>query len=935
MWLNRLCWLLSVRPLLSHAVCRSLQGSTRVSYSEAPGTPTGSCLGGTPLATSAPGSNISSAPNSGRDTGHIALAAAAAAGAAAASAAAAAVALRQAVDDSGVPYGNPQQTGAGFGQGWRGVAGSAPGTPTVLGAGGAAGSSAAQGPVGSAPTSGNSYSSGGSSKSSGSAAHQAEPGGSAGPLPLPNSELSFAMRTAPGLGGSGSAGGVGGGSGGATSPNVPARTPSRLGPSRCSSTIASPTAVHCGMAPLHESDGVPLSGAQQQQYLQAQLSQQQQHLAHTGSRLRRLSWGTLEGSLQSSSSKQLGLQASRASWGGSLVHEYSPTGSPLAGDRPCSPFANAAQGSDATPGSPRSPFSKMQQQQQQGGFSPRVSCAAQAAAAAAATAGAVVSHFAASQSGGDKQGKGAPAAAAARLQAPARPYSPFAAAQQPVAEADLATGQAPGITAALQSPARPYSPFAAAQQPPAEADVATCQAPGVGAALRSPTRPYSPFAAAQQLNSAACDAGHSPNAVHGINSSPASRQGTDDSTVAATQPPARPTSPFTAAQASGVREQGSQGPLAGTSGFAPGAASAANAAGGGGIGGTAARPYSPFSAVQGLGPHAAAEPGKKMQQPARLSAVAAARPASPFAAVQQAPNASDTLPDLQGPQTEAAGGRVASMTGSGFATAPHHLLAFASSGGSSQGSCSAGGATHGRSRFGGAADAAAASPFAAAAAAGGAAGAWQPNDPQVLGELQQLLLQQQQQGPSSQAQPGEQQGRASPFASVQATAVQGPIVAQQAKAVLSRLNSQAAEPQASSQQEQQELQTPAVARGVDAAGPNVGMPGGMPESSSSSGGCRPSAIAAVAEDSDAPLPPLPSFSTGAAGQQQHGLVHRSSAGAAAAATAGPAGQGSPICSGEFALSGDSITFPSGLGAVESVVFMRGAPKPHGPPHTQL
>jgi hypothetical protein len=206
----------------------------------------------------------------------------------------------------------------------------------------------------------------------------------------------------------------------------------------------------------------------------------------------------------------------------------------------------------------------------------------------------------------------------------------------------------------------------------------------------------------------------------------------------------------------------------------------------------------------------------------------------------------------------------------------------------------------------------------------------------VLGELQQLLQQQQQQ-----AQAVEQQGRASPFASVQAAAVQGPIVAQQAKAVLSRLNSQAAstglpEPHPTAQQE---LQSPAVSRGLDAAGPNADMP--VSNSGHSSGGSSrlgaAAAAAAAAADSDEPLPPLPSFAVaaGAAAHQPHGLVHRGSSGASAAAAAGgPGVHGSPICSGEFALSGDSITFPSGLGAVESVVFMRGVHKPHGPPHPQ-
>lgn len=486
----------------------------------------------------------------------------------------------------------------------------------------------------------------------------------------------------------------------------------------------------------------------------------QQSPTHAGSRLRRLSWGTLEGSLQSSGSagsKQLGLPVSRASWGGSVVHEYPPpTTSQPAGEQPYSPFsAVQATSMDGTT---------------QGAF------AAQDAAVAVLAAGAAAAGTSCSSS------------------------SPYSTLFAPTSTQQVACGGVvvPAPAAAVAAaPARPRSPFAAVQQQSTGDGT-----PGVSAGMST------------ELMS--------------------SRQGTDDS-VAAAQPPARPSSPFAAVQATAE-------PLtARAAGVAP---VAVVPAGVGAYQWPSPRPHSPFAAVQehpeagpSLAPAAAVAAAAGQQGgPPPAAAGAAARSHSPFAAAQQLQEC--------GPDNFL----VESLTGSPFAS-----LALQHSGASSSGSCPGPGAAavagvHAPSRM-------------------GAAG-------QAHVGPQAALLQQQQQ----QSLAGEQPWRPpSPFAGVQVAAVQGPIVAQQARTVLAQLN------------------------------PQEQGPPHMEDGS-------PRGAAAVADTAYAPLG---SFLVQGQGQQP-----RLQALTAAAAAAAPAHDNS----GFPGTSGDSITFPSGLGAVESVVFLQNPTK---------
>lgn len=786
------------------ACCRSLHGSTRVSYSEAPNTPTGSSQ-----APSAPGSNISSAPNSGRDGGANALAAAAAAG----TAAAASAALRR--QHSADAYS-------------RGVGASDPGTPTGAGMFGGGTNPASSGRVqvvgGSVPTSGSSTSSGGGGSSGTQPGSASSPGPMAGP-----SELSFAMaRPAPLLTGQPALGPPCAGPGQTSPAGAALRTPSRLGPSRCSSTMASPTAMTAGMAVLqevqpgleHGGGAADASGAGRATYAQRRNSggtafAGQQSPTHAGSRLRRLSWGTLEGSLQSSGSagsKQLGLPLSRGSWGGSVVHEYPPaTTSQPAGEQPYSPFSavQAPSMDGAT----------------QGAF------AAQDAAVAVLAAGA--------------------AAAGTSFSSSSSPYPTLLA---PTSTQQGACGgvvvPAPAA-AAVAAPARPRSPFAAVQQQPAEDTAATAEAAAAAqpaAALVTslvPGRPCSPFAAAQRQSTGDGTPGVSAGTSTELMTS---RQGTDDS-VAAAQPPARPSSPFSALQAAAE-------PLtARAAGVAPVAVVPA------GVGADqwpSPRPHSPFAAVQehpeagpSLAPAATVAAAAGQQGgPPPAAAGAAARPHSPFAAAQQLQEC--------GPDNF----RAESLTGSPFAS-----LALQHSGASSSGSCPGPGAV-------------------------AVAGVHAPSRRGAAGQAhvgpQAALLQQQQQPQQQQSLAGEQPWRPpSPFAGVQVAAVQGPIVAQQARTVLAQLN-----PQRSAQEQgPPHMQHAAV---------SAGSPRG-----------------AAAAGNDTAYAPLASFLAQGQGQQP-----RLQALTAAAAAAAPAHD-----NGGFpGSSGDSITFPSGLGAVESVVFLRNPTK---------
>lgn len=714
-------------------------------------------------------------------------------------------------------------------RGSRGIAASDPGTPTGSGMFGNASTGAPtrmQVVGGSAPTSGSSTSSGSSGGTN--------PGSCSSRAALEGpSELSFAIaRPGPLLAGVAALGPLGAAPG-QTSPGAPMRTPSRLGPSRCSSTMGSPTAITYGMAVRHDVEPVfehssSDLGAGRPSYQRRNSGSQtlqassQQSLAHTGSRLRRLSWGTLEGSLQSSSSKQLGMQPSRASWGGSIVHEYYPAAS-MPTEGPFSPFtaaqvddvgASAAAvpaefaGSAAIPGAlpvVRSPYSNpfASLQAQTGGQDSLQ--APPAAAAGGPSNGAFGSNPAVYRTGSVPMPV---AAASAAVKAPARPPSPFAAVQQDDEEPPAAAAALVAAAVTSQAPARPCSPFAAAQRQSTGDDTISSS---VG---QSPV-PCTPLMA--------------------------SRQGTDDSTSSA-QPPARPSSPFAAVQAPAVpadaRVKGRAASL-----VAPVAPEAAAAV-------AYQRPSSPFAAAQEqpkavvAGPAAPTAAAQQRKQPAaRADAGAVARPPSPFAAAPQLQQyGSDDL-------------RVESLSGSPFITSGAALATLNSS--SSSGSCSAAGApiatVPGPSRFG------------PALAAGQTPSGMQPAN-----------------GASQQQQPaaGEQPWRpASPFAGVQAAAVQGPVVAQQAKAVLlSRLNSQAYSPStsqkeaatlANQQQQQQQLGAAVAASASAGSGASVRSP------------------------------------TGAA-VSAHG--------------------GADFAGAFGGMSGDSVTFPSGLGAVESVVFMRGPVK---------
>jgi hypothetical protein len=741
----------------------------------------------------------------------MALAAAAAAGAAA-EAAASTVGRQRSIDAGGVLACDRR----------RGIASSDPGTPTGTGVfGGDSSSAPGWTPLvgGSAPTSGGSSTSSGST----SGTHR---GSASSPGALEGQqEVSFAMPRPPALAGLAAAGALGA----APGPVSPARTPSRLGPTRMPSTMGSPTAMTHGMASRHDAEpaaersATDTAGAGRvyQRHnsggpVGVSINGPQQSLAHHGSRLRRLSWGTLEGSLQSGGSKQLGLQASRSSWGGSMVHEYFPASPGRAGDKPLSLFSASQACEEAAACEP-------------GVFAP---CGAGAAAVEAQRPACLntslhANPFATVQAQAGQQDS---------LQ---QPFRPGAGAQVRGSGMCCAcpVQQPAALPAALmKAPVRPPSPFAAVQQVK-ESPAAAAPSAMVPDMAQQPQRAYSPFAAARRQStehdSISVSAGQSR-----VPSSPlmGSRQATDDSAVGA-QPPARPCSPTQS-----TAEPSMVIPMA--------------AAGAG-----------PHQAKE----HLAANPFTAMQQAVAPEPSAAARSASPFAAAQQ----------LQ--QFGSADLRVESMSGSPFGGAGAYL-GPQSSDGSSQGSSpvdcapTAAGA-HKPTRFG---QSPAAGQAEGAAAASSQQADWNHQQAHVI----------EQPWPAS-----------SPFAAVHAVALQGPIVSQQAKAVLSRLNSHAghshgvdaqdAVPQGHQQQQRESADVGACVPALQSCSPV----------------CVPSGTRS----------PLQSFAFMDNGQHSKLQAQRLAAVAAAnAESEGGTGDLGPSC--------DSITFPSGLGATGSVVFLQGPPK---------
>jgi hypothetical protein len=880
------------------APCRSLQGSGRASYSEAPGTPTGSCLGGSSLAPSAPGSNISSAPNSGREVGPIALAALAAAGAAAASAAAAVgVGRRRSIDGGSGSSQRRDEPHQG-----RPPAASDPGTPTGAGPLACNGASAATQPMarmqvvggggGLARTSG-------SSSSSGTMPLTSSGGGGS---PGAGSEPSFAMRAPPLLSGVGPAAALSSTTASPTSPNVPVRTPSRLGP-KCGSTLNSPTAATCGMMaarheaePLQEqhSDSLRVGAGRATPRRNSAGSgaanaaaQQQVALTHQGSRLRRLSWGTLEGSLQSIGSRQLGLHlhASCDSWGGSgHVHEfpYSPQSAQGAATvEGAVDSAVAGTAAVTVDTQPYSPFLAAQQIAFSDG--PTLRADTQAGAPSPAD--------------GIQQPRAFNLFASAQAQQGLQLSEGGAADKQPAPAALLAAQPPAVVAAAANGTARAPSPFAVVQVPPHvdSSNAAAAAAPAC-----------SPFAAAQRQSTD--DVSTVPAVLSGRLQTPAptcsspigaSRQGTDDSN-GVPQPPARPCSPFAAAQ-----EADAEAGVPAASAPAVQAAAAKPA-------GQESRRFSPFAAVQALSTHASR--GEQLPPPA--PAPTAERLPSGFpgkgpSGTAAAPQQQQHLMQEGNPEDL----RVESLSGSPFVAAPHLLLSFNSRSGSSHSSSSGDGGSpcpapvqspRGLSRLGVGStgwQACGASGYTRRSAGSPRQSAVSPFS---------APWQQQQQGDVA-AVAAEQQSRPpSPFAGVHAAAVQGPIVAQQAKAVLSRLNSQAGAQDGPAAQSHVDS---CSSGGASSSAPNGGMGAALQP---------PAAV----NDRAPPRHKAQQHVQGAAlmGRAFGGPQSGSRFGSPQSIGKG----GSPQSSGDFAIvSGESLTFaaPPGLSAVESVVFMRGLNRP--------
>lgn len=623
-------------------------------------------------------------------------------------------------------------------------------------------------------------------------------------------------------------------------------------------------------------------------------AQQQVALTHQGSRLRRLSWGTLEGSLQSIGSRQLGLhlQASRDSWGGSgHVHEFpysrrSAQGAATVEGAVASAVAGTAAVTVDT--RPYSPFLAAQQI----AFSdtPTLSADTQAGAPSPAD--------------GIQQPRASNPFACAQAQQGLQLSEGGVADKQPAPKPLLAAQPPVVVAAAANGTARSPSPFAVVQVPPLvdSSNAAAAAAPAC-----------SPFAAAQRQSTD--DVSRVSAVLSGPMQTPAptcssplgtSRQGTDDSN-GVLQPPARPCSPFAAAQEADA-EAG-----------VPAASAAAATAAAAKPAGQESRRFSPFAAVQALPTQASM--GEQLPPPApaptaeRLpSGFPAKRPSGTAAAPQQHLLQEVNPEDL----------RVESLSGSPFVAAPHLLLSFNSRSGSSHSSSSgdggspcpapvqsprglsrlgvgstgwqAGGASGYTRRSAGSPRQSAGSPFSSP---------WQP---QQQGDVAALAAEQQWRPPS-------------PFAGVQAAAVQGPIVAQQAKAVLTRLNSQGA-PQ----------DGPAVHSHVDSC-----SSGGGGNGSAANGG-----TSAVLQPPAALNDQAPPRNKAQQHVQSAALMGRAFGGPQSGSRFGSPqsiGQGgSPQSSGDFAVSGESLTFsaPPGLSAVESVVFMRGPNRPAGwqPPQQQ-
>jgi len=904
---------------LCACVCRSLYGSTRVSYSEAPGTPTGSCNGGS-VVLSQPGSAVSSAPNSGRDApGAVALAAAAAAGAAAASAAATGAALmrRRVSMDSNVSNEHLQQQQmcpTGTLQAWRAATGSDPGSPSGTGtlpaaSGAAAGvqgdrrlQPAALGPV--ATTGANNGTAG------------TQPGSlQPGPPLAAGSELSFAMRAPPLLGTSCPAGTLAS-SPGPPSPGAALRSPSRLGPSRCSSTIGSPTAITYGMAVRHDPDALlgetaadvsPTARSSYHRLSSGNGGMTQQPLVHSGSRLRRLSWGTLEGSLQSNSSSKLGPQLSRASWAGSTVHEYpqaAASAAALAADRPYSPFAAAQEGNESSAGvSAAGPFAGLHDQSgPQGKLSaaqPQVAAAALQEADLCTTAR-PANPFAAAQ-----VQQSTPELLAAAAQGTP---SPFAQALGQVSTVGATAGGAAALVTAgsggHKAPPRPTSPFAAVQEPDSEADAVPLSAALAATAAAAPTavpaRPCSPFAAAQRGSSV--EATRSPaRSCSPVNAY--SRQDTDDSSAGGVQPPARPSSPM----AEGQLPPPPEAAAAAAGPAPPGVASLP------GSQQQSPRPTSPFAAVQEQ-PQAASAAGVAAPQ------AQPARPRSPFAAAQEEPWCQQQQQQQQqqqpyqqqavvAPGEEPVKGAASSstqashafsgesLTASPFSGMDPALIPSSRSGSHSSQACFVPTGTTAAGGMALSADASRATAVHNRSRLAVATGAWPADATGMDGYSQHSSCHQ-----APERQQRQQQGQPfwrgppSPFAGVNAVEVQGPIVAQQARAVLSQLDSH--------QQHQQ--QPPLSETAMAYAGPPPAAAAAAAPASSSA-----FAVAGSATDSG---------SSSALQAQLDRVAQLRSAAAAAGGTGGGPASSSLEKSG--CVSGSSITFPSGLGAVESVTFLR-------------
>lgn len=459
------------------------------------------------------------------------------------------------------------------------------------------------------------------------------------------------------------------------------------------------------------------------------------------------------------------------------------------------------------------------------------------------------------------QGSSAPAQSPDAAAAAGRPYSPFSAVQShphnPFASPEAQQGG--DVTAAAAVP--PNSPFAAARPAVDARPPALDAAAAVQQEVAVPPRPASPFAAVQQDVPAAGASG----------------------TAAAEQvpPPPRPYSPFAAAQ--------QDGGLAASSSSVAADDSAAAAA--------AQQPARPFSPLANAQPAAGAGANGTTQQ-TQAPPAAPARPHSPFAAAQEQPYerqasaaAVHKAPHLM--VDESVGSlRHESLSGSPFASLMLHstVSSGAPSAGVGEAAAAAAASAHGSSRL-----AVASGSGSVIAAQGG----------------QQSLPQQQQ----------EQQWRvgavASPFASVNAAAVGGPIVTHQVRAALSGGPGS----------------TSSGSRRDNGDASSVGI-----HSNLASGGHSPRSAAAAAvgngdgSGSGSPSPradrpmfaPIQSFvlneaRSPAAGAHQRPPAHGWPSPTAAAGGSGPA-CGSPVHSGPI-FSGESITFPSGLGAVESVVFM--------------